>query len=56
MLGHRLLRMPPRGVYTEILGNEKDISRMVPNDKTSVELLRRYFVRLSISDLFCVVT
>ena len=48
--------MPPQGIYAEILGNEKDISRMVPNDKTSVELLRKCFVGLSISDLFCIVT
>ena len=45
----RLLRMPPRGVYVELLG---DMSRIVPKDKTSVEILRKCFARLSTSDLF----
>ena len=44
MLGRRLLRMPPQGVYAEILGNEKDISRMVPNDETMVEPSKLSFV------------
>ena len=51
-MGRRLLRMPPRGVYVGLLREEKDISRMLPKDKTSVELARKCFVRLSVSGLF----
>ena len=29
--------MPPRGVYVELLGDGKDISRMVPNKETRVD-------------------